>query len=53
MPLFRAKVHEIIELDVIATDIEVESGTVRFFPDFELAVDASIEVPIDSAIEIL
>ena len=53
MPLFNPPPREIVETVLLDFDVTVESGTVRFFPDFELAVDATFEIPVDGGAEII
>ena len=53
MPLFNPPPTRLEDFVLIENDITVDSGTVRFFPDFELAVDATLEIPVDAGAEVL
>jgi hypothetical protein len=53
MPIFYPPPKELLSAMLIDGDMTIESETVRFFPDIELSVDATLEIPVDAEAEII
>lgn len=53
MPLFRSTHPGMEDFDLIQGDIVLVEDTTRLLPSFELAADASFEVPATATAEVI
>lgn len=57
MPLYNPVVYTntptMTDSQVFDSVVFIESGKTRFFPSFELTIDADMEIPLESDVEVI